>query len=822
MQVKGTDPTNASVSQDSAISDARDSIRNIAQTHAEYPIIKMVPDTVIYIDNLPYLINDYIGDGGVLFNFNDYVTSASGAVDVATWIPTCSITLSVPNDLKHMLMAPGGQRILKAMSDIKVFTKGYYLTQKGESVYHRVFWGVVSTVTYADNRKTLEVSLSCNGIMRVFDLMQYNQAPSVTTALHSGTYVTPFKDKASSLSALCVILQTFLSPLTNDVIDSETLAAQNAKLPNNVFSRSYASKWSPKLLNLQKSVRLYGLAKDDLRSIEKFVSKDPSGKNAGLSGSERLSADVYSKDEVERPQMIVDSKMISDFLPNYTLGSIELLQSQITSRLARIQAMVECIGWEGYQDLDGSVVIKPPLYNLDCTLTDRDGPNPFVINLPEVIGTESEVEDESQVRLTRSTVHGLLGSTPVIENCDNLVPHTTFFDPGLIRQFGIRSEPSKQVRFLANNANALYAYAVSEMTKINKRWRTYTVTIPMRPELRVGFPIYIPHLDIYAYLENISWNYQRGGTCTMTLSGTNVRYRELFAKEKTTHVPGEAAGEPGTKQWIYTSVPNLEWVWCTEANAQPIDSKNRVTDPTGSSGTQAATLPGQELSPQQEHRIQREKRSHPDTSTAPDNPTNAWRVSGDSGKFSKQRPVDADYYNLITTSTMPYTDGKGYTLLRPFPWGRFVTLESALDLFTRAKAHRTGKLLPFEPKGSADPSRPAAINDSFLMAALGTPSMTSTDPTKGTPTDKAVYVALKAIQDTVSDDLNCFVLSYDSDSGATSQESQNPHNAGGVTDVPLGASPDAGTPTPSRNPIQAATDFVNAFTKSNIESDFVQ
>ena len=823
MQVQGGSASDANVNNDtvsqaSATFDATDLTRNIVQTHAEYPIIKMVPDTVVYIDGLPYLVNDYIGAGGVFFNFNDYVTTVSGAVDIGSWIPSCSINLSIPNDLKYMLQAPGGQRILKTMCDVKVFTKGYYLTPEGESVYHRVFWGVLTNVTTSDNRKTLEVSLSCMGIMHLFDLMQFNKAVSVQTSQATGSPATPMSDKASGLSALEAILATFMSPLSSDVLDSETIAANNAHPTKTEWNRWYADKWNTHLMNLRKGVRLFGLVQKDIERVKAFEVSEARGASGTETGSARAGNKVSTKDEIER-LAIMDNGLISSFLPNYSLGNLDLLQSSVQSRLARIQAMVELLGWEGYQDLDGSIVIKPPLYNLDCMLTNCEGPNPFVINLPEVIGAESEVEDASQVRLTRLAVHGSLGSSPLLGGTGQYIPHATFLDPGLVRQFGLRQEPSKEIPFVANNPYALYAFAVSEMTKINKHWRTYNVTIPLRPELRLGFTIFVPHLDIYVYVENISWNYQRGGTCTTTLSGTNVRCRELFAKEKIETAP---TGEQ-TKQWIYTSVPNLEYVWTSAARAQPIDAQNRITSPEGSIGTAISVLKSDEMTPGAAQLADGAKRMGQTVATASDDKTNCWRVSAGS-LFLNKRPVDKAYYDDICHKAMPYTDAKGYTLLRPFPWGRFLTLEKALDVFTRSSSKQTSKLLPHESSSSS-----AVTNDvnGFLMAALGTPSVSSTDPTKQNVDDVAVETQLTALKDFMQDDTSCFVLSFKSET----DQVVNPYNgddgegdisSSSAAAIAQGPNPSPGEEVPPLNPIQRATAYVTAITGPNIESEFIQ
>ena len=847
-----------------ATGNLKDTVRNLGQTHQERPIIKMAPDTIVYIDGLPYLFNDFVGTNGTVFNINDFVTQASGAADLNTWVPSCTVNLSVPNDLKFLAMAPAGQRIIKTMSEIKIFTKGYYLTEAGDTVYHRIFWGVVTGVNYSDNRKTLEITLTCRGILHLFELMQINVAPSVVTAQAMGGEVTPFIAKWPQLNPMEVILHTFKYPLKQDVVDSDTLAQKNTWVPKDLFERAYVVKWNRHLLDMQKAVRLHGLAtkkssktgSPKITDTPTTTAADPKDKDPGA-GQGRQGTVVATKDEVERAQLL-DYDIVAKFLPAYQLGAINLLQSTVTSRLTRIDEMVRLMGYEGYQDVDGSIVIKPPLYNLDTQNTDASpARNPFIIHLPEVLNTEVETEDESQVRMTRTTVKGTIAGQLLGDSGAKVIPEATYFDPALIHQFGLRTEPPKTIPLLAANGYATFGFAVAEQVKLNKNYRTYTVTIPMRPEIRLGFPIYVPHNDFYAYLENVSWSFVRGGQATMTLSCTNIRHREMFAKEKVTEVPvGKDGAKVQIKEWIYTSLPNLELKYTAKpADTQSINSKNQVTtNPVGAEMTQPSKDPKtQDPTPEQkELKARQEERLKLLTGTKEDTGGLSWRVSDGTGGFFT-RPetggkVNQTYYNVITRKAMPYTDEKGYNVIRPFPWGRYMKLEDALDMLTRPPERRTKKLLPHEAKaadkapdagkapasgtdtmevnGRLVPMVGATVTvvgtdtepDAFLMTGLGTPSLTSTDPTKGTKADKMLMDKLYRFKESIDDDLTYFVVSFE---GATAQGAggSNPYSDGeqAGNNTSAGAVKGAGTPMPPADKGQDSAE-ANVY---NISSDTV-
>ena len=773
-------------------------VRNLLQTHQDRTVIKQAPDLVVYINGLPYFINDWVGTGGEVVNFNDHVVTASGSADTSTFIPAATVNLTVPNHLKHLFMGPGGNSPIHTMDEIKVFTRGYYLTKSGDTVYHRVFWGVVDMITPAESDTTLEITLSCKGILHMFDLMQFNLAPSAMQESFTGSPIADgFQTNEHAYNPLQIIAHMFLAALEDDVINAESVVNGADRLGDggSTFQSAYVSKWQQHLKNLTKGVRLFGL-KENVRDINIREWTHPP-KNSDDNATQTRASETGASVNVQTDARARDNynlDLIAQFLPSFQIGNIELLQSTVTSRLARVNEMVTTMGWEGYQDLDGSIIIKPPLYNLDPTNTaDKNADwnrNPFIIHQDEKLGTDTLVEDSNQVRLTRAAVKGRL-SDMMLEDGGPLTPVAVAVDPILLRQFGLRQESYKLVDFICNNAYYLYAYAASELARTNKRMRTYTVTIPMRPELHLGFPIHVPHRDIMAYLENISWSYTRGGNSTMTLSCSMVRPRELMGADKVTNENGIPVR---TKNWV--PVKNAVLRWTTDPALQV---NTNPTNPIGADATAPAS-DATALTPNQKRFLSqiRNKSVIVGDPTAEMNGF-AWRVMDDTGFsssdkvpemvatacghsspakmkedlaqrfgpaaggfFTKERSVDPYYCCIVQNYAQPYTDAKGYVLARPFPWGRYQTLEDALDTFTRpkAKAGKSGgptkSVLPFEGSTKSNTASSAistavqSQTDAFLLTGLGTPS-TASDTT---------ILKLADLQSAISDDVTYFTVAY--------------------------------------------------------------
>src|SRR5208282_5727725 len=526
--------------------------------------------------------------------------------------------------------------------------------------------------------------------------------------------------------------------------------------------------------------------------------------------------------------------------------------------------------YEGYQDVDGKVIFKPPLYNLDVTNigtatdttpsansgssgttppasgtnaspsgTSTSNPvteinaanNPFVINLDE-IESEAETEDQAAIKTTRMTVRGNWEPSFQFNGAEELLETVEYIDIPKLQKFGLREEPTKSVGwFRDGDKYGLFAYAASETVRANRGYRTYTVTIPMRPELKLGFPCFIPHRDMYGYIKSIQLNYNQGGTALMTVGMDTLRRRPL--------IPSQSTTSNNTSVQTFSSQPDLVFQW-TLPQAQPQtpgqpplqdasstapqgantslgpdftntaslvgpNASSFLTPPSTSGqpliyptsnnpanivGTPASIplTPDQALSTQQQVVLKNQQISIGTTwGTEPDSNTACFRIQKDTyapyqmpaagatagtqgqygaanggGVFVKQRTVDSGYYHDIRR-TMPFTDSKGYEVVSPFPWGRYITLRQAFKEFTQE-----GYIVP---PSSAQPQTdtyvPSGQVNAFLAAGL-------TAPTGQGETVTQLQTQMNA-QNTIAPDYTIIVLSY---SGQTSpSDSQLTQNA---------------------------------------------
>lgn len=795
-------------------------IRHISQTVQEREIIKTAPDIIVFIEGLPYLLNAFVNDPRTgaqttLVNFNDHVTQFSATYDTDSMVPNCTISLQVPNYQKFLYQMPGGNNLLQTMAQIQVYAKGYYMSSQGDTVYRRVFKGVTSHIAYNDNGRTLEVSIQSQGIMYLLEKMQTNIHPSVNTSHNTGVSQTIWQSKYGTGNCFEVLDAVFLDSFRSDMMQIGSL--QSGNWNNDPFKdaveRGYMAKWQAILWNMVKDVHIFGPYKDTQGKTRRMKKGQGWGNPDKRAAHSTVSNVSTTAERDLAAQYAPYYSNIATYFPFRNLTALDLKNSVIVNRLDIIREVVQKMDYEAYQDVDGKIIIKPPLYNLDVvdlgvrTAQTQTNPNsssnslsdpataiyetnnPFVVYLSEIL-TEQESEDQAAIRRTRTTVCGnVLRSFG--NNYDDFFKQVgEYIDISKLSKFGLREEPMYQVPWIQQgDKQTLFVHAAAETARANRGYRTYTFSIPMRPELKIGFPVYIPHKDMYCYIKNISLNYSIGGTATMTVSCDSIRRRVYV---NTTQTNGSGNSQQSFS--AYTPAPDLVYQW-TKADSDTQLSSALEPNPSGSDST-AATLARQQAMQNQgtiggvstnttnQSKLVGSGASlvnpwkNPDGS--PNTPTPAQlklysvrsqnlasklgnqydtpfatyviKNDGDpkqgttskhypNGFFKEQLQADGNYIDLLcgnrnthTNSVMPFTDGKGYEVIAPFPWGRYVDLNTAIKSFTQrgwlfneAAATNSAGASKAQVTNNFDDVQILKNTDAFLFAGLGTPSATG-DP----------------------------------------------------------------------------------------------
>ena len=698
-----------------AISDTatQSHVRNIQQSVQDRDVVKQAPDITVFIDGQNYLTNPYLGDGsGVPVAFNDYITNFSASYDIEALQPTASLTLSVPNMVSHLFEAPGGNHLIETMAEVRVFAKGYYPSPRGNTVYRQVFRGYISSYNSSDDGMHTTINLGCFGALGILEKMLIDMNPAIQSS--AAMEVTPMQSVAWSLNPYDQIAFVFLysSMLDGFGIYSLNQAAMNQSNPYyQAIQQGFVSKWQALLYDLAQDVHIYGKT-NVTNLINTITSNSKYSVNHGQMSKAGMADNAAKVGVTNEP----DSATANDefynqlryYTPDMSFSSIQLLNSQPVSRLERLRYIVNLIGFEAYQDIDGGIIIKPPLYNLDVTnVSNPDAPqldntlidiyeqnNPFVVQYSEV-SNPSYNEDEAGIRATRMLMRGSLSPQFQMQGTEQLVTTVEDIDIAKMNQFGLRTEaPHNAAWFRDGDAKALYAYCATELARANRDFRTMSFTIPLRPELKLGFPMYLPWKDMYGYIKGVTINYQQGGDATMNVTLTALRRRPMYPVQQ--QVPS-ADGTTSSNRTLLTPQKNLVLQWTKAPESTTPAPEAQLTG-------QLASLPvAQQMVFDQQIQTEHYRRQKIGNSWGPATDTTAhcWRVQPDTnGIFTTQRQVAAapagttaspanDYYLALRT-IRPFTDGKGYELVGYFPWGRFDSLKNAIFQFTINDTLATG------------------------------------------------------------------------------------------------------------------------------------
>jgi hypothetical protein len=215
--------------------------------------------------------------------------------------------------------------------------------------------------------------------------------------------------------------------------------------------------------------------------------------------------------------MIFDpaSSNVAAFKKNYTNIGIGMWQSEYQTKLELANAAKEAVGYEFYMDVTGDIVFKPPFYNLDVL---GNKPMSWIQDIDIIDWDFSESESEVVTQIAMQGSYSGTEEAGVPVECQ---PFTSVTDYHLLRKYGWRTQ-NYNSEFLSDPTQMFY-HGLDVLDRINSRRHRGTVTIPMRAELRMGFPIYIAPKDQIWYISGISHTIQFGGRATTTLQLTGKR-----------------------------------------------------------------------------------------------------------------------------------------------------------------------------------------------------------------------------------------------------------------------------------------------------------
>ncbi len=483
------------------------------------PTIVTAPDAIVYINGE----TDVIGCSSCKrkFDLNKYITSVQVDLSVDSVPGSASIAMSIPRHAIDDFYVEGNP-LITPMMEIEIYLKGYYLVE-GIPQYYPAFWGIIGDVSdnYSGGEHT--VSISCHDILKWWDICRMNVNPAFTAPSgRQGRSI--YGNVFFGMNPYDVIWSLAQSSFGDVVIGTGSLISlykeQGQRPTFNAALADMMVYWEQRFSRIRSNLLLYGVNGVAVRGSALNEQYRKEGKNKpGPFASKAVSVANGGPDAT---QMVYDptSPSVTAFRTVFSqAGQVNFWQSEYQTKLELANLSKDALGFEFYMDVTGDIVFKPPFYNLDVL---SNKPLSWIQDI-DIIDWNFQ-ESEAEV-VTQLSLQGSFGGNVDYGFSEEATPFTSVTDYHLLRKYGWRPDTYNS-EFLAD-PQAMFYHGLDILDRKNSRRFRGSVTIPMRSELRLGFPIYIAPKDEIWYITGISHNLAFGGRATTTLNLTAKRRKFL-------------------------------------------------------------------------------------------------------------------------------------------------------------------------------------------------------------------------------------------------------------------------------------------------------
>jgi hypothetical protein len=531
------------------------------ESYRQPETVQLAPDAIVFI-NGSNLLTDPLGNK---FDIRQDITEINTSLNVDSQ-GTANFTISYP---EHSGGRLGIKKYanLKIMSEVVIYFRGRFL-KDDKYPYYQAFWGIISGITeaYSDGVHTL--SVSCADILRWWQITNITINASVLATRENivsylnknygiekedclaflkglavftkkGRQVSLFSNILSGLTIpeifdkLCTISMLQMMPI-DDYLQKTSKATSVSSDLREKMSINQMEYWQKRLNFIGRRLRIYGLT-------------DKNGR-LDIDMSKIIFMPLVLKTEYlnKKTTNIVVYKSIPNTPP--------VMKSDRKSQYEIANEVKETIHFEFFMDVNGDIVFKPPFYNLDVTKNVNS-----IIHDVDIFNWNFVQSEEGVI--TRVDVSGLLSRF----SSENKTVNGIAFDPFLALQFGER--PIKRdMEWLRTSEQCLF-WGNVELARQNALIRQGSVTIVGRPELKLGYPVFIPSRDAFYYVKGIENRFSFGGTFQTTLT--------LIAERRKTE----------TKLGLFRTVGEIK-----DEQISTVGNSNFVPDETNNYIKQASTM----------------------------------------------------------------------------------------------------------------------------------------------------------------------------------------------------------------------------------------
>lgn len=548
-------------------------------------VVQWTPDFLVYLNGDTSLPGCQTCHHNI--DLNEFINSISVDFGVEPGASNCSVAMAIPRHYGDSIFRDGNT-LLRPGLEIHVYFRGYF-PMKGMATpnsrpvaginledipqypYYPVFHGVVTSVTHDYSSGFYSANMTCNGMLHFWEHMKLsgagggsffgtrpaNSGIQTTLTGHPMTGKTPYaiiyslyRDTAGVADGVGFALSSrtnlnAVNSTTRDPLYALTLRYWEQRFRGKIYGlRMHGASGQMFTSSQQAFLSLYGhsstafsgdrrtgsVSPSTAHETQDIFAQDPSillglrARTAGGRISRQADTVLLAAQNEGRNSLGLDVSQLQAFPTDIgSYGQVNLWESTYESKMDIATAVTNVCGYEFYQDADGDLVFKPPMYNLDTSSS-----RVYRIEPEDIISINfSEGEPAATYCLVKG---GAFQNTRGLVDESEWGCRSQYVDYKLVAQYGW-IETSVESTYYTNPRSAFY-FAINHLDRINVGSNGATVTIPLRPEIRPGYPVYIPHIDCFYYVTQVAHALNLGSECTTTLTLT-ARRRKFLAPGNT-------------------------------------------------------------------------------------------------------------------------------------------------------------------------------------------------------------------------------------------------------------------------------------------------
>lgn len=521
-------------------------------------VVKNAPDALVYLNGRLSVPSGANPNKRV--NIQNLITQIGVQKSVENPPGSANFSMHVPTHHRDDLFR-GGYPVITTMMEVQIYMKGNF-SVGGAPRYYPVFWGVTQSVSHSWSGGKQTIKVSCQDMLYWWKISKINVNPSMTARganmTRLGTWNQHSKGWFTNENPFDIIY-TLSRFAFGDSINSDLYNGlrEHRSEPSEDQQKRMMAYWTRRWGRLRHSLRMLGPKGRVIQGSNLAKEKDDKGDNTP---SGKKSSGKKHRNRAYGAG-VLNAREVFPFKENIgNIPSFNIFKSKMTTKLEIANDCKDALNYEFFQDVTGEIIFKPPFWNMDVI------PN-YPVSWVRPIDLIDESHNENPPSATMIESSGDLLKQLEIGTGQEEKPKAVYVDYRLVEKYGWRPASFDSSYFGTGIEEEapyhLFFHLVDRLDRENLNVHSGSVSIPLRPEMRMGYPIYLEHRDSFYYVNEISHTFNYGSQCTTSLSlkGRRKKFYAPFDSwamaTKSSQEDEKDLPEPGEEAPVNTAPANI-------------------------------------------------------------------------------------------------------------------------------------------------------------------------------------------------------------------------------------------------------------------------